>query len=109
MTGNHDERDTGEEDGAVFSTHWLTETDAPVTPSETVVATVGEATGRSPESLRPLFDVIDPDALDRLFRRDDRRIDGAVNGVLSFSYEGCEVRVHADGETIVIPKADDEP
>ncbi|PSP75107.1 hypothetical protein BRC81_16635 [Halobacteriales archaeon QS_1_68_20] len=38
-----------------------------------------------------LFDVLDPDALDRLFRND------SAVGQAAFTYHGYEVTVHADG------------
>lgn len=38
-------------------------------PSYAVITAVAEATGRRPEDLRPLNDVIDPDGLDVLFDR----------------------------------------
>lgn len=64
--------------------------------SEAVVAAVATATGRRPfhstgtddaEPLDPLYDVLDPDALDVLFRP------GGERGRVSFTYCGREVSV----------------
>lgn len=60
-----------------------------------VVTEVATASGADPADLRPLHDVIDPDALEALF--DDT--DGAklTDGHVSFNYEGHLVRVEGDG------------
>lgn len=65
-------------------------------PSMTVVSTVAEREGVDPMDLQPpLWDRVDPDALDRLFA--DR------NGGLTveFEYLTYTVRVEADGEVTV--------
>ena len=73
--------------------------------SQTVVLAVAEATGDDPMELPPLYDTIDPDALNKLF---GDRIDGAerLGGSFEFSYAGCEVTVRADGTVDVVPAAD---
>ena len=59
-------------------------------PSHRTVRSVAEATGRGHDELRPLYDVIDPDALDEL-------IGGSGADVrIEFRYEGCHVRVGGD-------------
>jgi hypothetical protein len=60
----------------------------------TVVETVAEAAGVSELELEPLYDAIDPDALEVLFRP------GAV-GRVEFSYQGHAVTVHSDGQVDV--------
>jgi len=75
-------------------------------PSEAVVAAVAEATGRDPEHLRPLFEVVDPDALDAVFEGNAARSGESVNGYVSFEFEWCEVRVGAGGRTVVVPPED---
>ena len=65
--------------------------------SETVVITVAEATGVDPLELEPLYEVVDPDALNRLFRS----APGFVE--VSFRMANCEVVVHCDGEVVVTP------
>ena len=56
-------------------------------PSLRTVFSVVDATGRDQDELRPLYEVIDPDALDTLVR------DSAADVRLTFRYEGCEVRI----------------
>ena len=47
-----------------------------------------------------LYDVVDPDALDRLFT--DRGVEVApITGKVVFSLQGCRVEAHADGELVV--------
>lgn len=52
-----------------------------------------------------LYDVIDPDALDRLFadRDGESRL---VTGKVVFSLQGCRIEVRADGELVVHEPAD---
>lgn len=63
--------------------------------SHAVLTAVADAEGVDPIDLdRPLYEAIDPDALDSLFRPDGTpRTDGRVR----FSYYGYEITVHADG------------
>lgn len=58
-----------------------------LSPSERVVETVAEATATDPLELEPLYDVIDPDALDRLFR--PGRGDRPNGGVSSSTWPGA--------------------
>lgn len=65
----------------------------PSTPiSNQVIQTVADAKGSDPVELRPLADVIDPDALDALFtpRSDTKK-------TLQFEYEGYTVTVTHEG------------
>ncbi|MUW13527.1 hypothetical protein GJ633_01840 [Halorubrum sp. CBA1125] len=66
-------------------------------PSTAVIETVADATGREPLALATLYDFIDSDALDSLFRSSD----GEVS--VSFTYAEHEVTVHSDGEVAVLP------
>lgn len=83
----------------IYTTDWAEEEE--LTPSYSVLLAVSEVTGTAPEALNPLYDVIDPDALDEVFHRRDGRDSWAPNGRLNFPYEGCDVTVHADGRTVV--------
>jgi hypothetical protein len=59
--------------------------------SEAVLNEVAEQEGTSPKALNPpLFDVIDPDALDAIFR--------ANTGSISFEYHGYVVTVGHSGD-----------
>lgn len=70
--------------------------------STAVVDAVAAATGRDPLELPPLYDAIDLEVLDRLFRVDDtgcRRFSGRIE----FTVAGCDVTVHADGRVVAVP------
>ena len=69
-------------------------------------ASVGVIEGASalletpPERLRPLYEVVDPDALNALF---GPRFDGRARteGHVTFQYVGLDVTVHADGRVVL--------
>ncbi|WP_226003933.1 HalOD1 output domain-containing protein [Natrinema salinisoli] len=64
--------------------------------SQTVIEAVAEAEGVRPVELRPpLYDVIDPEALDRIFD------DALTVGKVIFNYNGCEISVFSDGYVAV--------
>lgn len=65
-------------------------------PSEAVVAAVAAAENVAQTDLPPLFDSIDPDALDSLF--ESGPLAERSTGTVSFSYAGHEVSVTADGQ-----------
>lgn len=75
-----------------------------IEPDETVttavVRAVGRVRGRPPESLRPLSEVVEPKALNKLF---ERRHDGSsrVGGRVSFVYGECHVAVD-NGEYLTV-------
>jgi len=69
--------------------------------STSVVQAVATALGTDPLSLdERLYDVLDPDALDRLFGNDD---EATGPRTLSFELAGCSVTVHGDGRIVVRP------
>ncbi|MFB6166293.1 MAG: HalOD1 output domain-containing protein [Haloarculaceae archaeon] len=61
--------------------------DRRTTASEAVVTAVADAEGVDPTDLEPLFDVVDPDALDALFAGGDASVE------LTFNYAGYAVTV----------------
>lgn len=63
-------------------------------PSAVIVSAVAALTDRRPESCPPLYDVVDPEALDALFA--DRH-----GGEVRFEYAGCRVTV-VDGATVTV-------
>jgi hypothetical protein len=70
----------------------------------TVVRAVADAKGVDPLELEEcLYDVIDPDALERLFAPTE---DGARRGVVVFRLAGC--RVEVDGTDRVVAERVDE-
>lgn len=70
------------------------------TVSEKVVSAVAEEIGSDPQSLEPMYSVIDPDALDTLFETDGFGPSRSPNR-LSFTYSGCEVVIVGDGSVTV--------
>lgn len=66
----------------------------PHTPAERVVERVSEAAGIDPLTLPPLYDAIEPDALDAL-------IGSMVQGSISFEYAGHQVAVDSHGTITV--------
>lgn len=66
-----------------------------------VVSGVGAVTNVEPHALPALYEVVDPDSLDRLFlsATEEQRSDLAI----SFSFAGCDVRVNGTGEVTVRP------
>jgi len=68
-------------------------------PSAAVVETVAAVTNRRPEDLEPLYQTVDPDALDSLLRRDTAGSgDGEVS--VSFAYAGQTVTVRRNGSVV---------
>lgn len=71
-----------------------TQTDS--TLSTRILESVAEARGCSPLDLeRPLYDAVDPDALDALFSGESRF------GTVQFTYLGYRVTASSDGEVSV--------
>lgn len=69
--------------------------------SETVVDAVADAKGVDPLDLEPLYDAIDPDALDSLFAEAPGA--SASPTELRFEMDGCEVVVRGGGTVVVTP------
>ncbi|QZX99714.1 HalOD1 output domain-containing protein [Halobaculum rubrum] len=76
-------------------------------PSRLVIESVAEATATDPIRLPPLHDVVDPEALDRLFTREIGSGTRATDGHVTFRYHGCDVTIHASGGTTVEPTGGD--
>lgn len=69
----------------------------PGPPSYAVIKTVAEIKDTEPESLEPLYSIIDPDALDQLFQQTNHDKSSFESGI-SFSYEGYDVTIKPVGE-----------
>ena len=67
-------------------------------PSTAIVETVSARTGQSVVDLPPLYDVVDPDALDDLFTGRQ------TLGVVTFEYAGHDVTVRADRTVDVVAR-----
>ena len=61
--------------------------------SATVVRSVAAFTGRDPLSMEPLYQSVDPDALNALFESPSQR-----TGSIEFSFCGLRVEVTASGD-----------
>lgn len=64
--------------------------------SEGVASVVSEATATPPEDLTPLFNAIDPDALNQLFPDASNREQTGERRII-FPFEGCWVIIPGDG------------
>jgi hypothetical protein len=75
------------------------------TVSERVVAAVGGERGTDPTDLSPLYDTVDPEALDALFTtaHDESTAAGDPARQFTFTYEGFVVDVTADGAVELSP------
>ena len=65
-------------------------------PSLRVVEALADATDTDPLELEPLYNVVDPEALDRLFRTDSH-----ISASVRFEYEGHTVEVRSDGSVSI--------
>lgn len=66
--------------------------------SEAVVGRIATYEGIDPAELSPLYDAIDPDALDAFIEGADRR---ETSAEIQFSYHGYTVTVSSDGSVTV--------
>jgi hypothetical protein len=71
-------------------------------PSMAVVSAVAAATNTDPTEIEPLYESIDPDALDYLVRGGSRSRRG-FDGCVSFTVAGCSVVVHGDRKVVAKP------
>jgi hypothetical protein len=87
-----------------FARHVIdTDNDEGRSTSELVVYGIAQVTDTDPTSLRPLGEVIDPDALDTIFDRNGAGELGDAH--LSFGYEGHEVTVFNHGRITISEQA----
>lgn len=75
------------------------------TVSKRVIAAVADALDVDPLELPPLYDVVDPDALDQLFDHGSPA-GGNGPGRVVFTMADCEVVVHSDGSVDVTAPVD---
>lgn len=87
--------------GVYRATH---DPDGPATVSDTVIEAVADVAGVDPtNTLIPLADRIDPDALDGLF------VDGDGDAQVTFSVCGLDVLVRSDGRIRIVDDSLAEP
>lgn len=67
--------------------------------SQRVIAAVAEETGKDPTEVGPLYNVIDPDALDRLFSSTGTNV--RSGGSVEFTFAGCDVVIRGSDEVEV--------
>ena len=101
MTGTGrpaDRRSADSTSGTVRTTYDWSST----TPSTGVIETIAVASDRKPTDIEPLYDTLDPDALDTLIR--SSRNDSVGEGTsVRFEFAGHDVTVQSDGTVSVRP------
>lgn len=73
-------------------------------PSTVVVTAVAEVTGTDPVEMPPLYEVVDPDALDSLLAREGHSTNGTMTCV-TFTYQGCEIAITTSGDVSISDSA----
>lgn len=73
-------------------------------PSTAIIDALAAATGIPPTELPPLYEFVDPDAIDRLFTGDRAR---SADTVLSFRVERWNVFVREDGRIRICDATDE--
>lgn len=103
--GSAFERETGAtDDAATYCVEHDWESDDEL--SETVVGAVASVLDAEPTDLSPLYEVIDPDALNRLYAPTPNVHMRPGGGCLTFSYNGCLVTAYWDGAVEIEPPVD---
>ncbi|MFC5277827.1 HalOD1 output domain-containing protein [Halorubrum rubrum] len=97
------ERDGSERTGVVHAQYDWSVT----TPAEAVIETVAVTVDREPTMLEPLYEVVDTDALNTIFRSIGSKPAGGETAV-SFVFVGQQVTVHARGDVFVRPNFPDD-
>lgn len=72
--------------------------DEPGSLAGAVIYLVSVATGQEPKTMDPLYETVDSEALESLFRSREGQ-----TGRVEFRYCGCEVTAMSDGEVVVTP------
>lgn len=83
--------------------------DSPDALSTAIVEAVADDLGIDPQEVaQPLGEVVDSDALDRLFRP-HLNAASPTDGSVSFSYNGYDVRAHSDGRVDLTQRVETRP
>ena len=69
--------------------------------TQDVVTAVADATGRDPQDLPPLYDAVDPDALEALVNRPPHVARQATGVEVAFEFADCVVTVSSTGDVVV--------
>lgn len=75
--------------------------DSDVSLVSTIVEAVADETGTNPLDMRPIYHVVDVGSLERLFPSDEGTTRHDPDREVRFRFEGCDVRVLADGYIVV--------
>lgn len=107
MTSQNDTRsaDRSDSSGETYEVRHDPATDGSLTA--TITEAVEAVTGTDATALRPLYEVVDSEALSSIFAPTRTGSVSDRAGTVTFPYEGLTVRVFADGRVVVSP-ADDE-
>lgn len=74
---------------------------AHISPSTVLIETIADVTDRTPTEMEPLYDSVDPDALDALLKNDGTaHLAQALS--ISFTFEGFHVTLRSDGHLELI-------
>ncbi|RLM32980.1 HalOD1 output domain-containing protein [Haloarcula sp. Atlit-120R] len=76
-------------------------------PSTAVIETVAIAVNRAPTTLEPLYESLDPDALDTLLRPTGSASSDVETVTVSFNFADWQVTVHSRGDVIVRANSDE--
>ncbi|WP_227380251.1 HalOD1 output domain-containing protein [Haladaptatus halobius] len=71
-----------------------------------ITRSVSAVTGDPPQEFGPLYDVIDPDALEDLFDKFRRNAPDHGGVYVTFKFASCEIAVSWDGEIQITPPQD---
>lgn len=74
-----------------------------VTPSTAVIESVAIAADREPTAIEPLYETVDPDALDALIRSGGSNSTDGDAASVTFALDGFEVTVQRGGTVVVRP------
>lgn len=75
--------------------------DDPYSLTFTIINLIEVATGKEHDTMEPLFEVVDPDALENLFPPRNEQ-----TARVEFRYRGCKVTILSDGEVSVTATTD---
>lgn len=75
------------------------------TVTSSVVSAIAALTGTPPTGVRPLYETVDPDALDSVLESGSDAAARRPALTVSFRHEGCDVTVRADGRLTVKRRA----
>ncbi|ODR79566.1 hypothetical protein BG842_06585 [Haladaptatus sp. W1] len=72
----------------------------------TIIQSVAAVTGKPSQELDPLYEVIDPDALEKLFDNPRHNSPEHEGVYVSFKFASCKLSVSWDGEIRITPPHD---